>query len=45
MLLMYLPLVTYGASVQMFLDGLQGPNAVRVRRRDSGRDAGSPGER
>jgi hypothetical protein len=45
MLLMYLPLVIYSATMQMFLDGLQGPNAVRVRQRDSGRDPGSPDER
>jgi hypothetical protein len=42
MLLMYLPLVIYSASMQMFLDGLQSPGAVRVRERDTGQDTGSP---
>jgi hypothetical protein len=36
MLLMYLPLVIYSASMQMFLDGLQSPDATRVYERDSG---------
>jgi hypothetical protein len=34
MLLMYLPLVIYAASMQMFLDGLQRPNAIRVGKGD-----------
>jgi|HubBroStandDraft_4_1064222.scaffolds.fasta_scaffold162079_3 hypothetical protein len=36
MLLMYLPLVIYSASMQMFLDGLQGPGAVGARERNAG---------
>jgi len=35
MLLMYLPLVIYSASMQMFLDGLQSPRAPESTKRES----------
>jgi hypothetical protein len=34
MLLMYLPLVIYSASMQMFLDGLQSPRVPESRKRE-----------
>jgi hypothetical protein len=39
MLLMYLPLVIYSASMQMFLDGLQSPRVLESsKRRSDSRD-------
>jgi hypothetical protein len=38
MLLMCLPLVIYSAGMQMLLDSLQSPSAIRSRARDPGRD-------
>jgi hypothetical protein len=35
MLLMYLPLVIYSASMQMFLDGMQKPRELKPIKRES----------